>query len=93
MSIFDKKTKSKAVELFKCISPCDTHGVCDNCIDAKLWKMGRNSVKSSLEELARALLDCQHSLTFPEEDAWRRGSLKVIESTINKVKEDGNWPL
>lgn len=51
----DQFVERGARDLFPCNPPCDSHGVCDNCVDAKLVRIGGASLKPIVLKLVDAL--------------------------------------
>lgn len=89
MTDFDKATYSKSNKTFPCTIPCDLFGVFDGCIEAKIWRIGRNSVKESMEIMARALKKYE----FISSGSSGISQYSDAAEAIAQVKANSDWPL
>lgn len=87
MSQFDKTTEKKGNGKFPCQSPCDSFGVCDNCLEKLLWQTGRNSIKASMIIMANTFLELRKEY---DADIY---ICPIIDKAMAQVKANGDWPL
>jgi hypothetical protein len=61
--IMSPRLKQLVTEKFRCEPPCDSYGMCGNCIDAKFFRVGYRQAVADAVEIA-GLYQMQYA--FPE---------------------------